>query len=332
MKKLVRKLSTRKPDHHQNFAISPGRNAEPSASSPSDTHSNSSLNLSTADIKSPSASGTQPGFIPFGTTLYFQGCPHSTPPTPRPAYIPPVLLTQVSSPSSTSNHSRSRSTSSVAASTTPATHTGTGTTIPQAREATVINQFFTSPRQCFDCSLASARSAQRMAHEAFDAKIRRGRLRIGLACADLASLETQARHTRLLPGDADPDTDTDTEVGIVQQRVSGLRGEIFQAKEIVRDWVAKRDGQVLALWDEVRASWDGAVREVVRDDGSGEGLEKCVFRMRVLGVADADADADGIVDASQSVGDRRPQGVDHDDMEMEMEGGVRIDVVWETVG
>lgn len=152
-----------------------------------------------------------------------------------------------------------------------------------------------------------------MVHEAFDAKIRRGRLRIGLACADLASLEIQARQPRLSIGDIDTDIKSET----IEQRTNGVRGEIFQAKEIVREWVAKRDEQVQVLWDEMRASWDGAVREVVRDDGSGEGLETCSFRVTVVEIADAD----------QSVG-ARPRG----DEDVEMEGGLRVEVFWESVG
>lgn len=132
-----------------------------------------------------------------------------------------------------------------------------------------------------------------MTHEAFDDKIRAGRRRIGLACADLAATEMKSGRR----GDDGND---------------GLRGEIFQAKQIVRDWVAKRDEQVKTIWDAVIKDWEGGVREVVRDDGSGEGLEKCSFRVEVVPVADGD------VDGSNRFG-------------AEVEGGWNVDVVWESL-
>lgn len=171
-----------------------------------------------------------------------------------------------------------------------------------------------------------------MAHEAFDAKIRRGRLRIGLACADLADLETQLRrqqsglhHKFYNTGGRSGADGTVAAEGLatINARISGLRGEISQAKDVVRDWVAKRDEQVQALWDEVRASWDGAVREVVRDDGSGEELERCVFRVTLVSLADADADAGVDVAVGEDGGVKGSDG--------EMEGGWRVRVVWEMI-
>jgi len=131
-----------------------------------------------------------------------------------------------------------------------------------------------------------------MTHEAFDAKIRTGRRRIGLACADLAAAEMKS--------------------GNHGKGNDALRGEIFQAKQIVKDWITKRDEQVKAAWDAVVKDWEGGVREVVRDDGSGEGLEKCSFRFKLVPIADADVDASD-------------RGSD------EAEGGWKVDVVWESI-
>ncbi|KEF62288.1 uncharacterized protein A1O9_00260 [Exophiala aquamarina CBS 119918] len=284
MKKLVRKLSTRKPESSTLTAQAKISKARGSSSSLSqaDQHSQSiSASHLPLEVKHPSASGTQPGFIPFGTTLHFPACPHTIPPTPRPANIPPVLLTQVSSSQSPSP--RGSREHILATDSDDATR----------REAVVVNQFFTSPRQCLDCTLSLARESQRMTHEAFDAKIRAGRRRIGLACADLAAAKTRDGRANCNNG--------------------ALCGEIFQAKQIVHGWMAKRDEQVKSIWDAVIKDWEGGVREVVYDDGSGEGLEKCSFRSRSVPVADADVD-----------GSNR-------DGSAEAEGGWCVDVVWESI-
>lgn len=155
------------------------------------------------------------------------------------------------------------------------------------------------------------RNTQRMVHEAFDAKIGAGRKRIGLACADLASLEIQLHQLQGVSNDGDGNGKT------VDADITTFRDEILQAKEIVRMWVTRRDEQVETLWDEVREEWEGGVREVVRDDGSGEGLEKCVFHISVVPVPDADVDG--------------RQGDSEDESGLP-EGGVKVEVVWEKIG
>lgn len=110
-----------------------------------------------------------------------------------------------------------------------------------------------------------------MTHEAFDGKIRAGRRRIGLACADLARAE--------LAQYEDQSSHVDTVAS---------RDEIALAKTVVEEWVDRRDNEVYTTWERVRREWEGGVREVIRGDGSGEALERCRFVMERKDVSDAD--------------------------------------------
>ncbi|EXJ59654.1 hypothetical protein A1O7_03800 [Cladophialophora yegresii CBS 114405] len=80
MKKLVRQLSTRT------------RTRPAVATSP-----NTGMSKAAAD---PAQKNPLTSPIPPNTVIHFPKCPHSTPPTPRPAYIPPVLRTEITERSS----------------------------------------------------------------------------------------------------------------------------------------------------------------------------------------------------------------------------------------
>ena len=52
--------------------------------------------------------------------------------------------------------------------------------------------------------------------------------------------------------------------------------EIDEKMETERE---RRDKNVRAVWEHVKKDWEGGVREVVRDDGTGEAEERCIFVM-----------------------------------------------------
>lgn len=58
-----------------------------------------------------------------------------------------------------------------------------------------------------------------------------------------------------------------------------LRDWVFQAKRLVWDYTVQRDAEVKAIWHEVIKTWEGGVREIIKDDGTGQGLELCRFKL-----------------------------------------------------
>ncbi|OAP58923.1 hypothetical protein AYL99_06220 [Fonsecaea erecta] len=120
-----------------------------------------------------------------------------------------------------------------------------------------VRQFLTSPGKCLDCTLVQAAQQESWIRERCDAVVREVRLRLvelksGLAAARAA-------------GDGAESVEME------------LEAEISGHEARVAELLRQRDGDLKRLWDDVRRDWEGGVREIVRDDGTGEAEERCVF-------------------------------------------------------
>lgn len=109
-----------------------------------------------------------------------------------------------------------------------------------------------------------AHSTQKTTHEAFDPKIRAARQALRKATtAEQAALNN-------------PNNDGGGNGPLLE--IPHLRDWVFQAKRLVWDYTSQRDAEVKAIWHEVIKTWEGGVREIIKDDGTGQGLELCRFK------------------------------------------------------
>ncbi|KIV96887.1 hypothetical protein PV10_00701 [Exophiala mesophila] len=308
MKKLVRSISTRRPKFGSELTT-------PTTPTSSDR---ALFFLTSTGILSPTKSDhahfSTPSLIPPNTTLYFPQCPHSTPPTPQPAgmAVPLALKAQASAASSAPSTPLS-STLDNSIIHSPASNTShreewdriditshPSVASPIHESAFPSPQFFTSPKRCFDCTISLARTTQKTTHQAFDPKIQAARqaLRVAMAAEQAAD-------------DTTPDP-------------ARLREWVSQAKGLVGDFTAQRDAEVKAIWHDVIKAWEGGVREVIRDDGTGQGLELCRFKMVYVDVdpleeSEVTTQHTPATDLAQQVGSS-----------LEILDGWKVDVEWHT--
>ncbi|KIY02560.1 uncharacterized protein Z520_01025 [Fonsecaea multimorphosa CBS 102226] len=233
MKKLARTLSAR------------------GSSSKSHPHPPSSNGISTARSSQAhirKSSMTSP--IPPFTHIHFPQCPHTTPPTPRPAHLPSVLRTEIVGGAKTPDNARS----------------------DEIDRNVQVRQYLTEQTHCLDCTLALASQQESWWREGCDAGVRELRMRVVELKSGLAALTAADDATIPAHGNGG-EPDDETRKGAEMK----LETEILCYEERIEEHLRRRDGHVKKLWDQVRKDWEGGVREVVRDDGTGEAEEQCMF-------------------------------------------------------
>ena len=153
---------------------------------------------------------------------------------------------------------------------------------------------------------------QKTTHQAFDPKIQAAR---------------QALRAAMAAEQAADDTTPDT---------ARLREWVSQAKGRVGDFTAQRDAEVKAIWHDVIKAWEGGVREVIKDDGTGQGLELCRFQMVHVDFVDPLEETEvtsTMITTTKTGGERVPtteiaqQVVDSS---LEILDGWKVDVEWHT--
>ena len=156
MKKLVRSLSTRK-------------------SQPSNINTNASSHIAD-DLEQHFRKASLTSPIPANTVIHFPQCPHTTPPTPRPAYMPTVLRTEMTGASLFMNPAAE---AEAQESTEQIIPTGLETS-PNAEWATStqpqIRQYLAQPVRCLDCTLALADEQTSWINDRYDAVVREGKM------------------------------------------------------------------------------------------------------------------------------------------------------------
>ncbi|KIW28578.1 uncharacterized protein PV07_08231 [Cladophialophora immunda] len=197
--------------------------------------------------------------IPPYTQVHFPQCPHTTPPTPRPARLPAVLRTEIVEPERRTDDS------------------GPGRASSNADGDVQVRQFLTAPTHCLDCTLALAAQQESWIRERCDAVVRELKLRLVELKSGLAALGAAEKATVSSSRGSRSEPDDETREGV--QQIKKLETEIQCHEERAEEHLRRRDGDVRKLWDQVRRDWEGGVREVVRDDGTGEAEERCVFAM-----------------------------------------------------
>ena len=278
MKKLVRSVSTRTRQHR------------PTTST---TSLIDSINPSHNDLpRKSSLAGTITPAIPSNTVLYFPKCPHSTPPTPRPAYIPSVLRTEIYEPSTTtttstpSNAQDPEITSSrediipsgFDAPVVPSHDSSTLTTTTTAAEEeprakTFIRQYFTTPQRCLDCTLTLAHETESHLRTQSIATLRELTLRsVELSSAIRAICQLARTKNAPSPGGIDGKLSAED-----IREIRKIEDEELAVKVIAEGERAQVEADVRAVWEDVRREWEGGVRGVVRGDGTGEAEERCVL-------------------------------------------------------
>ncbi|OAL38781.1 hypothetical protein AYO20_01987 [Fonsecaea nubica] len=248
MKKLARTLSSR--------GSNPKSHPPPHPPSPSSGvnphHQATRARARTSSLTSP---------IPPHTHLHFPQCPHTTPPTPRPARLPAVLRTEV--------------VENVVATDTPDASGlgGTAADTDRSRGVVEVRQFLTMPTHCLDCTLALAAQHESWIRELCDGAVREARLRLVELRSGLAAAPAPA------PAPAPADANGRDHATDDKKEQIKLQAEIQRHEQRIEEHLRTRDGDVKQVWDRVRKDWEGGVREVVRDDGTGEAEERCVFVM-----------------------------------------------------
>ncbi|KIX06892.1 uncharacterized protein Z518_04868 [Rhinocladiella mackenziei CBS 650.93] len=224
----------------------------------------------TKPISSPSDS------IPPNTHLFFRQCPHTTPPTPRPGKIPPVLQIELLGQSKKDQFQlQGQGQGQVLG-------VPNGKSTPPAADSD-IRQYLTAPPRCLDCTLDLAREKQRTIHEVIGNDIAGCRARIFELTAQLA-----------------------TSTVIDSETAEMLNKEIATQQLRLAEHIQTRHREVRAVWDNVKTEWEGAARGVVRGDGSGEGEERCHFEFEPvpqgpLGVRDGEAEVESEAEESWRV-------------------------------
>ncbi|EXJ67078.1 uncharacterized protein A1O5_09724 [Cladophialophora psammophila CBS 110553] len=251
MKKLTRTLSSRRRSKSHLQPLSANSNGKGSGGARSNQ----------AHVrKSPPTSP-----IPPNTQIHFPQCPHTTPPTPRPARLPSVLRAEI-----------------IEAAQTPEApipcRASNGLAADKDRNAP-IRQFLTVPTHCLDCTFSPALQNESWIRERCAAVVRELKLRVvelksglaALSAADDSHDPSPVPTTRVDRSESDNDSAED-----VQTR---QKAEITHHEQRIEELLRRRDDEVRKLWDQVRDQWEGCIREVVRDDGTGEAEERCVFVM-----------------------------------------------------
>ena len=246
IKKVVRSLSTRKP---QPSKIETGP---------------ASLSVTKLEQYPQKSPLTSP--IPPNTVIYFPQCPHTTPPTPRPAQLPTVLRTELVQTSPIMNpaaeaHLAAELIIPAGLETPPRAAYATG---PLAQ----VRRFLVKPERCLDCTLSQAHEQTSWINDRYDAVTREAKLhRVEHSSGIRAFYDTAAQK---LNAGGNLSAENDKTLQTIYTEMGALDEKVRSERE-------KRDHDIRMVWDSVRKDWEGGVREIVRDNGTGEAEERCVF-------------------------------------------------------
>ncbi|KAJ9604059.1 hypothetical protein H2200_011582 [Cladophialophora chaetospira] len=257
MKKIARRLSIRtKPP--------PTIAASPSATSSTD-----------AGFLETVRKGSLTSPIPPNTVIHFPECPHNTPPTPRPAYIPTVLRTEIVEPcpaaelaSAIQNLEMTGAREDII----PEGLDDSARTSPPSSKNVQIRQYFASPKRCLDCTLTLAHEQEAYLRDRSAGTLRELELRAIELNAAVRAICQLARTKNGHNGAPDGKLEKD-DIEAIE--------EIEMEEKVVEESTTREkeraDKQVRVLWEGVKKEWEGGIREIVRDDGAGESEERCVF-------------------------------------------------------
>ena len=260
MRKIARRLSTRTKGHSSSLSTTP---------------SNDDLSATAPNKKPFSATGP----VSYPTTIHFPKCVHTTPPTPRPAYIPSAVRTEiVESPTSPTVRLTGSQDPEVTGALEDIIPAGLEERRPDpndngSRGPLQIYQYLSSPPRCLDCTLFSAREREGYLRDQSAATLREYKLRLVEIDSGVRAICRIAETKRSpIPGstvgklaqeDKDAIAELDAEEAVIKEK---MENEKRKPKEDIR-----------ALWEVVRKDWDGGIRGVVRSDGTGEAEERCHF-------------------------------------------------------
>jgi hypothetical protein len=257
MQKLVRNLSTR-------------TKVRPAAPS------HDAVDTGSTDI---ARKGSLTSPIPPNTVIHFPKCAHTTPPTPRPAQIPPVLRTEiieskspveeVASAMQDMEITGSREDIVPAGLEDPTAADGASIAV---RGSFQIRQYLSSPTRCLDCTLLLAREQEKYLRDQSAATLRELKLRtLELSSGIRAVYRTAAvKNGRPGCGDGKLHEEDIKALEKIESEETAIKEKMVAEKKRLR-------GELERVWDAVRKDWEGAIREVVRDDGTGEAEEICCF-------------------------------------------------------
>ncbi|KIW88999.1 uncharacterized protein Z519_10484 [Cladophialophora bantiana CBS 173.52] len=205
--------------------------------------------------------------IPPNTQIHFPQCPHTTPPTPRPARLPSVLRTEIIEDAQTPEEPiPGRASNGLAAA--------------ADKDWNVrIRQFLIVPTHCLDCTFSLALQQESWIRERCAAVVRESKLRVVELKSGLAALSTTddghdprtVHTTRVNSSELGDDSTEDVQ--------TTQKAEITYHEQRIEEQLRRRDDEVRKMWDQIRGQWEGCIREVVRDDGTSEAEERCVFVM-----------------------------------------------------
>lgn len=171
-------------------------------------------------------------------------------------------------------------------------------TFSTTSNALQIRQYFSSPKRCLDCTLAQAHEREAYLRQQSANTIRELTLHARELGAAIPAICWLARTKNGRNGEPD---------GKLNEEDLDAIHKIEEEEELNRASISQEKGRtgrkVKTLWEDVRREWEGGIREVIKDDGTGEAEERCVFVMPWEHVPsqDSDADEEGKVQAQVQV-------------------------------
>ena len=261
MKKLVRSLSTRT-RNRSNSVASP---SSPSTTSGLPSNTNLSAFAQKASVTSSS--------IPANTLIYFPKCAHTTPPTPRPARIPPVLRTEITKSASPTTLTAAIQDLDITGSREEIVPAGLDNHSTTQINNVQIKQYLSTPARCLDCTLSLTHERETFLKARLADNTREFRLRLA-ELNSAARAVCQLARTKNSPepgGITGRLNDEDVrEIHAIEAQETAIQAKVYLETQKERmEW--------RTMWEEVKREWEGAVRGVVKDDGTGEAEERCIF-------------------------------------------------------